>query len=65
VEIPIVKLGLFSAFGCTKFVVHFGIFDECVLCVLYFKNENIGGGFIFVKDLRFGFQKGVSKNMGK
>jgi hypothetical protein len=28
VEIPIVKLGLFLAFGCTKFVVHLGIFDE-------------------------------------
>ncbi len=37
---------------------------KCVLCVLYFKNENVGG-FIFVKELRLGFQKGVSKNMGK
>jgi hypothetical protein len=30
-EIPIVKLGLFSTFGYTKFVVHLSIFDEWVL----------------------------------
>jgi hypothetical protein len=34
VEIPIVKLGLLLVFGCAKFVVHLGIFDEWVsVCV--------------------------------